>query len=100
MQMMGVAGREFGGVLRVLGVREIMHGVDILSHEDPTPGIWARLAGDALDSVVLGLTATRTRNPAGLAKVAKAVMPIVALDVLLAGRLSRQKRGMSQMSVA
>ena len=54
------------GVIRAVGVRELCHGIDILSHDDPTPGLWARVAGDALDGVLLGIAARKTRNPVAL----------------------------------
>ncbi|HEX8324689.1 MAG TPA: hypothetical protein VF595_12350 [Tepidisphaeraceae bacterium] len=78
------------GILRVLGAREILHGVDLLSHRDPTPGLWSRVAGDALDGVMLGVAATKTKRPAGLAAVAAMVLPVVVADVVLALRLTKQ----------
>src|SRR5918997_432778 len=61
---MGVGNGQVTGILRVLGVREIMHGVDILAHDDPTPGVWSRVFGDLLDGVLLGAAATgRARRP-------------------------------------
>src|SRR3954447_5771869 len=56
---MGVGNGQVTGILRVLGVREIMHGVDLLTHKDPTPGVWSRVLGDVLDGVLLGAAATR-----------------------------------------
>ena len=87
-RVMGIGNGENTGMLRVLGVREIMHGVDILSHRNPTPGVWARVAGDMLDGALLGVAAKKTRNPSGLATVAALVLPIVVLDMLFAGRLA------------
>ena len=75
----------------VLGVREIMHGIDILAHEDPTPGVWSRVFGDLLDSLLLGAAATRTKNPGGLAAIFAAVTPVVLADLILAPRLSKDK---------
>jgi hypothetical protein len=75
------------GLLRALGVREVGHGVDLLAHRDPAPGIHARVAGDALDGALLGVAATRTRNPGGFAALSAAVLGIVALDLLCAVRL-------------
>src|SRR5438477_12984061 len=67
-RLMGLSNqRQVSGILRTLGLREIMHGVDILSHRDPTSGVWARVAGDVLDVAFLGAAATKTRRPAGLA---------------------------------
>jgi hypothetical protein len=72
------------GVLRVLGVRELMHGIDLLTHKDPAPGLWARVVGDVLDTALLGLAATRTQRPVGLAAVAAAVLPVVLADAFFA----------------
>ena len=60
---MGIGNGQNTGVLRVLGVREIMHGVNILSHRDPAPGVWSRVAGDVLDGVLLGVAATGPASP-------------------------------------
>lgn len=88
---MGVEGRQTEGVLRVLGVREIMHGVDLLAHKDPTPGVWSRVFGDLLDGALLGAAATRTKNPGGLAAIFAAVTPVVVADLIFAPRLSKDK---------
>ena len=88
---MGVGNGQVTGVLRVLGVREIMHGVDILAHKDPTPGVWSRVFGDLLDGVLLGAAATRTKNPEGLAAIFAAVTPVVLADMIFAPRLSKDK---------
>ena len=85
---MGISNDQNTGILRTLAVREISHGVDILSHDDPAPGVRARIAGDMLDGVLLALAAKRTRNMRGLMCVAAAVLPIVALDMIFAKRLS------------
>ncbi len=86
---MGVGNGQVTGILRVLGVREIMHGVDILAHKDPTPGVWSRVLGDLLDSVLLGAAATRTKKPGGLAAIFAAVTPLVVADLIFAPRLSK-----------
>ena len=88
---MGVGNGQTTGILRVLGVREIMHGVDLLSHEDPTPGVWSRVFGDLLDGVLLGVAATRTKKPEGLAAVFAAVAPVVIADLIFAPRMSKDK---------
>ena len=86
-RMLGIGNGEHAGTLRVLGVREIMHGVDLLTHHDPTPGIWARVAGDMLDGVLLGAAATKSNNPGAFAAVATSVLGVVAMDVYEATRL-------------
>jgi hypothetical protein len=85
-RVLGIGNGQHAGTLRVLGVREIMHGVDLLTHVDPTPGIWARVAGDMLDGVLLGAAAAKTDRPGGFATVATSVLGVVALDVLEATR--------------
>ena len=88
---MGVGNGQVTGILRVLGVREIMHGIDLLTHEDPTPGVWSRVFGDLLDGVLLGAAATRAKKPGGLAAVFAAVTPLVIADMIFAPRLSKDK---------
>jgi hypothetical protein len=87
---MGIEGPRSTGTLRAMGAREIGHGIDLLSHDDPAPGVHARLAGDGLDGVLMASAAARTRRPAGFAAVAAAVMGVVALDVWTAIRLRQR----------
>lgn len=86
--LLGIGDGRTTGVIRALGVRELMHGVDILSHDDPTPGVWARIAGDALDGAALAVAATKTRRPLSFAITTAMVLGIVALDVIFAERLA------------
>ena len=89
---MGVSNdRSTTGVLRILGVRELMHGIDLLTHKDPAPGLWARVVGDVLDSALLGLAATRTRRPLGFGAVFAAVLPVVLADMFFAPKASIDK---------
>src|SRR4051812_32902410 len=88
---MGVGNGQTTGILRVLGIREIMHGVDLLSHRDPTPGVWSRVAGDVLDNVLLGNAATRTKNPGGLLAIFAAVTPLVVADLFFAPRMTKDR---------
>lgn len=76
-------------LLRTFGAREILAGVGILAADNPTPGMWARVAGDAMDLAALGLAATRSRKPKALAVMAATVAAITALDVLYATRLQQ-----------
>lgn len=61
-KMLGIGNGQHTRVLRAMGVREIAQGIDILAHEDPTPGVWARVAGDMLDNALLAVAAKRSRN--------------------------------------
>ena len=83
---MGLRGGQATGILRVLGVREICHGIDILSHRDPAPGIKARVAGDLLDGALLAVAGTKSRRPGGFLAICAMVLPVVVLDLIYANR--------------
>lgn len=89
--MMGVQ-PKYTGLLRVLGVRECLHGVDLLAHDDPKPGIYGRCAGDMLDGVLLAAAATKTKKPMGFATIAALVAPIVIADMALAMTIPSSRR--------
>ena len=91
-KVMGLDNHQNSGILRMMGVREIMQGVDIFSHKDPTPGVWARVAGDVLDTALLGVAAMKTKSPSRFAMVAGLVMAIGVADVLVATKLSARKQ--------
>src|SRR5215207_9491171 len=46
---------------RMVGVRELMAGVGILGSSQPTPWVWARVAGDLMDLALLGTAFTGRR---------------------------------------
>jgi uncharacterized membrane protein len=76
-------------VMRALGVREAAQGIGILTRPRPTTWVWARVAGDALDLSLLGLTAARgnaKRAAFGIANVVAVTVP----DVYEARHLSRK----------
>ena len=83
-QTLGVGDGENTGILRVLGVRELMHGFDLLTHDNPAPGILGRVAGDLLDGVLLATAFAKSRRPAGWAVIAAAVAPLVIADMVCA----------------
>jgi uncharacterized membrane protein len=81
---------DSGALVRVMGVREVATGLGILSRPRPAGWLWARVAGDALDLALLGLTAAhnrdrRKRAAAAIAAVASVTVP----DILESVRLSR-----------
>lgn len=80
-------------LVRAYGLREMATGAGILAAKDPTPWIWGRLAGNALDAATLapGLHPDNARrgNVAVALTVAGAAM---ALDVYCAQALSRSSR--------
>lgn len=93
--LMGIKNRpRHRGILRVLGLREVLQGVGILKEPCPnremTAGLRARVAGDVLDTVMLGLASSKTKRPIGLAAVAAAVAAIGWFDLCCATKLERQ----------
>lgn len=77
--------------LRVLGLREIGHGLAILGSKKPTAGVWSRVGGDIIDLAFLGGSLNSTNsNKTRLALSAAAVLGVGALDALVAQRLSSQ----------
>jgi hypothetical protein len=79
-------------LIRLYGMREIANGVAILSQEDPTPWVWARVGGDALDLATLA-PAYRNDNPrrdnVGIAMAA--VAGAALLDVVCAQQLTARR---------
>lgn len=91
-RMLGIRGQE--NFIRMCGMREIAQGVAVLASRDPTPWIWVRVAGDALDIGALlaeerfGDPAKRTNRMVALGALAG----VTALDVMNANQLSRENR--------
>ncbi len=78
------------GLVRLFGLREIATGAAILASSDPTPWVWGRVGGDALDLAALA-SALGSGNPKrGRVGVAiGAIAGIAALDAFCAQRLSQ-----------
>jgi uncharacterized membrane protein len=85
----GVRGNT--GLIRLLGLREICHGVGIFAQgRRPAAAVWSRVAGDALDLVALGGAFASPRSNKGRVMFAAAnVLAVTALDVICARQLSR-----------
>jgi hypothetical protein len=83
---------EHAGLIRLYGVREITTGVGILAQEDPTPWIWGRVGGDALDlaTLALGLDGDNPRK-GNVALAMAAVAGVTALDVICAQQLTARR---------
>jgi uncharacterized membrane protein len=81
-------------LIRLLGLREITHGIAIFVQDKqtggrPTEAVWARVAGDALDLACLGAAFASPKNSkAKLAFATANVMTVTALDVICAQQLS------------
>ncbi len=92
-----VAGKQLGQalgmedktwLLRLFGLREIAAGVGILSRSNPTPWVWARVAGDALDIASVASAYTDDNPKKETVGVALAVLAsVTALDAWCAKKL-------------
>jgi hypothetical protein len=80
--MLGMRGDE--GLLRLYGLREIANGLGLLTAKDPTPWLWGRVAGDAVDITTLLAKAPDNPQRGNLALAIGAVAGITALDVIAA----------------
>jgi uncharacterized membrane protein len=81
-------------VFRLMGLREIGHGVTILSQPWPASGVWSRVAGDILDLALLS-TQLDSENPQRNKTLGAtlAVLGVTALDIYTSRRLSDQSNG-------
>jgi hypothetical protein len=88
---LGMEGHE--RLIRAYGARELATGVAILTSHDPTPWIWGRVGGDAIDLATLAV-AHRGDNPqaGNLLLATAAVAGVTALDVVCASGLTADKR--------
>lgn len=95
VELFGAArlGRALGlghrtSLLRLFGLREIATGIGIFASGESAPWLWGRVAGDALDLIVLA-GALRDGNPKrrNAALAAGNVAAVTALDVLAARQL-------------
>ncbi|MEH3148184.1 MAG: cyclase dehydrase [Methylobacterium frigidaeris] len=87
----GMEGRET--LVQAYGVREVATGIAILASHDPTPWIWGRVGGDALDLATLA-TGFEHDNPriGGLTLATAAVVGVTVADVVCAQGLAADKR--------
>jgi uncharacterized membrane protein len=77
------------GVIRLLGLREIGHGVGILSQRKPTEGVWSRVGGDAIDLAFLGAAlVSPDSKKSRVVAASAAVLGVTALDLMCAEKLS------------
>lgn len=81
-------------VMRLMGAREISHGLAVLSNQQPAKAMWSRVAGDALDLALLGKAMSNPDNHRGRTMFAIAnVLAVTALDLIAAKQLAMQPEG-------
>ena len=88
---LGLDGKEH--VVRFYGGREILTGIAILASKDPTPWMWGRVAGDALDIGTLAYGYTRDSDDVGgITAALVAVAGATAADIYCAAKLSSESK--------
>ncbi|GAA4568623.1 SRPBCC family protein [Planotetraspora kaengkrachanensis] len=75
------------------GSRQLLHAATLLHGRDHAPGLWSRLAGDAVDvtsltGALVGRTGTRRRR---IAAVTAGVIAVTAVDAYAALRIRRAR---------
>ncbi|HEX6163571.1 MAG TPA: hypothetical protein VFZ31_09405 [Vicinamibacterales bacterium] len=84
-RMLGMRGKE--DLIRAYGVREIVKGVGILSSPNPTPWLWGRVAGDALDLATLASAYPNNPKSTNVAIAIANVAAVSMLDLMCAQQL-------------
>ncbi len=101
-EVMGVG--EHRTLIRAFGVREIAAGVSILSqpglNKSLAFALWARVAGDAADLALLGVSTKTTTNPKGLGAIMAIVLAVTGLDIVVASRIQGQLAHVAEVSEA
>jgi len=88
---LGMRGDE--PLVQLYGLREIATGIGILTSRDPTPWVWGRVLGDALDIGTLAAHCNdENREEANVAMALGNVALVTALDIYCAHRLSVEER--------
>jgi uncharacterized membrane protein len=91
-ELIGVEDRPT--VFRLMGLREIGHGVTILSQPWPAGGVWSRVAGDVLDLAVLSTQLdSENRERAKTFAGVVGVLGITALDLYTSKQLGEKANG-------
>jgi hypothetical protein len=92
--------RDHNVLIRLLGMREITHGIGILTQRPPVGAVWSRVGGDAIDLAFLGAALTSPYARRGrIAAAMTAILGVTGLDILCAQQLSRST-GMTTASGA
>jgi uncharacterized membrane protein len=85
--------RKNRAVVQAMGVREVVKGVGILTHDRPRDWMWGRVAGDVLDLALLGRAmTTHSEKKERTASAIGAVLGVAAMDLLTAQALSAGPR--------
>ena len=78
-------------VMRLVGAREIASGFGILAQAKPTPWLWSRVGGDAMDLALLKSAMESPRSDRDrVATATMAVLGITAADLLCSTKMSAE----------
>jgi hypothetical protein len=78
---------------RVHGLREIGTGIGLLTSKDPTPWMWGRVAGDAIDMATVGAGLISRRRPVRTLTTLAVLVGVAWLDMKVAEAATpRRKR--------
>ena len=86
-------------VMRLMGMREISHGLALLSNQQPEKAAWSRVAGDALDLALLGKVLANPENNRGRTLFATANVSASPRSTSCARSSSRNSRTRSRTSM-
>jgi hypothetical protein len=91
---LGMRGND--SLVRLYGLREIATGIGILMSKDPTPFVWGRVLGDAVDIGTLAAHLNdENSESANVAMALGNVALVTAVDIYCAQKLSRKRAGES-----
>ncbi len=79
-RLLGMMGGRRTGVARLYGLREVATGIGLLTAADPTPWVWGRVGGDALD--LASLVGGYGRGRPGKGNRTAALLTVVLIGVL------------------
>ncbi|HZV21633.1 MAG TPA: cyclase dehydrase [Hyphomicrobiales bacterium] len=85
-RLLGV--RRAAPLINLYGMRGVATGVAILAAKNPTPLVWGRVGGDALDIASIMTAFIFSRNKLGLGLVLTSVAAVTAVDLICAQTLS------------
>lgn len=87
--------------LQLVGVRELISGIGILSNPEAPGWVWSRVAGDVMDLALLATAFSSDRaDPNRLTATTAAVAGITFIDLLCAERLSERGSPKSRADAA
>ena len=92
-RMARVAGApNLPALTRACGLREIGTGIGILTAKDPTPWLWGRVAGDALDIATVGAGLVTRGRPLRTLTTLAVLVGVAVIDMKVAEAAPPEKK--------